>query len=141
VSRLSLNKRLLIHKIRWYHNLRLLELSSSLTVAGAYVRNRLRLIFLVLSLFLLLLERSSVVYSCGYNSDDGKSASQFMVSDEALGSSEVATSAMGERTSSVSASIEATFILASPSLVVSVFVRSPPWLLMIFSKLRSCVFP
>jgi hypothetical protein len=140
VSRLSLNKRLLIHKMRWYHNLRLLELSSSLTVACAYVRNRLRLIFLVLSLFLLLFERFSVVNSCGYDSDDGKSASHFMVSDEALGSSEVATSAMGGRASSVSASIEATFIVASPSLVVSVFVRSPPWL-MIFSELRSCVFP
>jgi hypothetical protein len=87
VGRLSLNKRLLIHKVRWYHDLRLLELSSSLTVAGADVRNRLWLIFLVLSLFLLLLERSSVVNSCGYNSNDSKSASHFMVSDEALGSS------------------------------------------------------
>lgn len=129
MSRCSLNKRLLIHKIRWHHNLRLLELGSSLTVAGAVVRGRnglrLRLIFLVLSLFFLLLERFFVVNSSGSNTNHSKSACEFVLSYEASGTSEV-TSAMRRGTSSVSASIEAPVFIASPSLSVSVFLRVPP---------------
>ena len=123
MSRCSLNKRLLIHKIRWHHNLRLLELGSSFTVAGAVVRGRngLRLMFLVLSLFFLLLERFFVVNSSGNNTNHSKSACKFVLSDEASGTSEV-TSAMRRGTSSVSASIEAPVFIASPSLSVSVFL-------------------
>ena len=123
MGRLSLDKRLLIHKGRWNHNN--LRLSSFLTVTGADVRLRLRLIFLVLSLFLLLLERSSVVNSTDYSSNDDYSACESVVEGETLGSSKETTSAMRRRASSFSASIKA-FILASPSLAVSVFFRFPP---------------